>query len=167
LEAEIKRTLGLKKVIWLEGVRGQDITDAHVDSMVRFTEPGVVLVDKADPGSPPDSWSRAAEQARSVLEKATDARGKGFEVVELPQPDLYEITGRGDDFVSTYVNFYVANEAVFMPRFGDVKADDRAKGILREHFPTREVVSVQIDEVAAGGGGIHCATHEQPGRPSE
>ncbi|MFI5980015.1 agmatine deiminase family protein [Streptomyces sp. NPDC051555] len=166
LEAELKQTLGVEKVVWLAGVRGEDITDAHVDSLVRFTAPGVVLLDRAHPSTPPDSWSRSADQARSVLSKTTDARGRRFEIVDLPQPDLNRIRGEGDDFVSTYANFYVANDAVFMPKFGDAKADDRARGILREHFPQRDVVPVSIDTIASGGGGIHCSTHDQPGKPA-
>ncbi|MEV7283321.1 agmatine deiminase family protein [Streptomyces sp. NPDC093252] len=165
IEADLMATLGVEKVVWLKGVRGEDITDAHVDSLVRFTAPGVVLLDQVFPGTPPDSWSRAADQARSVLTEATDARGRRFEVIDLPQPDLDRITGEGDDFVSTYANFYVANDSVFLPRFGDRRADDRARGILQEHFPDRDIVPVVIDTVAAGGGGIHCATHDQPGRP--
>ncbi|MFI5919635.1 agmatine/peptidylarginine deiminase [Streptomyces anulatus] len=165
IEADLIETLGVDKVVWLNGVRGQDITDAHVDSLVRFTAPGVVLLDQAFPGTPPDSWSRAADQARAVLSKATDARGRRFEVIDLPQPDLDRITGEGDDFVSTYANFYVANDSVFMPRFGDRKADDRARGILQDQFPDRDIVPVVIDTVASGGGGIHCATHDQPGKP--
>jgi agmatine deiminase len=166
ITAELKQTLGVDKVVWLAGVRGEDITDAHVDSLVRFTAPGVVLLDRAFPGMPADSWSRAADQANSVLTKATDARGRRFEVIDLPQPDLDRITGSGDDFVSSYANFYVANDSVFMPRFGDRKADDRARGILQEHFPKRDIVPVQIDTIASGGGGIHCSTHDQPGKPA-
>ncbi|MET9610908.1 agmatine deiminase family protein [Streptomyces sp. NPDC006512] len=166
IEKELKQTLGVEKVIWLAGVRGEDITDAHVDSLVRFTAPGVVLLDRAHPGTPADSWSRSADQAKAVLSKATDARGRRFEVIDLPQPDLNRITGEGDDFVSTYANFYVANDAVFMPRFGDRTADDRARAILREHFPKRDVVPVPIDTIASGGGGIHCSTHDQPGKPA-
>ncbi|MFE5523860.1 agmatine deiminase family protein [Streptomyces virginiae] len=166
IEDELKQTLGVQKVIWLAGVRGEDITDAHVDSLVRFTAPGVVLLDRAHPSTPPDSWSRSADQAKSVLSKSTDARGRRFEVIDLPQPDLNRITGEGDDFVSTYANFYVANDSVFMPQFGDRKADDRARGILREHFPKRDVVMVKIDTIASGGGGIHCSTHDQPGKPA-
>ncbi|MFJ1592924.1 agmatine deiminase family protein [Kitasatospora albolonga] len=165
IEADLVETLGVEKVVWLKGVRGQDITDAHVDSLVRFTAPGVVLLDQAFPGTPPDSWSRAADQAREVLGEATDARGRRFEVIDLPQPDFDRITGEGDDFVSTYANFYVANDSVFLPRFGDRKADDRARGILQEQFPGRDIVPVVIDTVASGGGGIHCATHDQPGEP--
>ncbi|MFE2208952.1 agmatine deiminase family protein [Streptomyces rubiginosohelvolus] len=167
IEADLIETLGVEKVVWLKGVRGQDITDAHVDSLVRFTAPGVVLLDRAHPDTPADSWSRAADQAEAVLSEATDAKGRPFEIIDLPQPDLYEITGEGDDFVSTYANFYVANDSVFMPRFGDRKADDRARGILQEQFPDRDVVPVVIDTVASGGGGIHCATHDQPGEPGD
>ncbi|UQA94149.1 agmatine deiminase family protein [Streptomyces halobius] len=166
IEDALKEVLGVRKVIWFAGVRGEDITDAHVDSMARFAAPGVVLLDKAFPGSPADSWSRANEQAKSVLKDTTDARGKPVEVIELPQPDPYEITGRGDAFLSSYVNFYVANGAVFVPRFGDAKADDRARQILRDHFPGRDIVPVKIDAIASGGGGIHCATHDQPGKPA-
>ncbi|MFJ7272454.1 agmatine/peptidylarginine deiminase [Streptomyces sp. NPDC099050] len=166
IEAELKRTLGVETVVWLAGVRGQDITDAHVDSLVRFTAPGVVLLDRAHPNTPKDSWSRSADQAKAVLSKATDARGRKFEIIDLPQPDLDKITGEGDDFVSTYANFYVANDSVFMPKFGDRQADDRARGILQEHFPKRDVVPVAIDTIASGGGGIHCSTHDQPGKPA-
>ncbi|MEU3597265.1 agmatine deiminase family protein [Streptomyces sp. NPDC006798] len=167
IEAELRRALGVGKVVWLAGMRGEDITDAHVDSLVRFTEPGVVLLDRAFPGTPPDSWSRSADQARSVLSTATDARGRRFEIVGLPQPDLRKITGDGDDFLASYANFYVANDSVFLPRFGDRKADDRARGILREHFPGRDAVQLRIDTVASGGGGIHCAAHDQPGTPAD
>ncbi|MFD0074810.1 agmatine deiminase family protein [Streptomyces sp. NPDC127166] len=117
------------------------------------------------PGSPPDSWSRSADQARSALGKAADARGRRFEITDLPQPDLDRITGEGDDFASIYADFYVVNDSVFLPEFGDRAADDRAKAMLQGHFPEREVVRPQIDTVASGGG-IHCATHEQPGKPA-
>ncbi|GGS77946.1 porphyromonas-type peptidyl-arginine deiminase [Streptomyces tanashiensis] len=165
IEAELKELLGMKKVIWLKGVRGEDITDAHVDSLVRFTAPGVILLDRAFPGMPADSWSRSSDQAMSVLSEATDAQGRSFEVIDLPQPDPDRITGYSDDFLSTYANFYIGNDAVYMPRFGDRKADDRARGILQEHFPKRDIVPVKIDTIATGGGGIHCATHDQPGKP--
>ncbi|MGC0421777.1 agmatine deiminase family protein [Embleya sp. AB8] len=166
IEDELKRVLGVTKVIWFDGVRGEDITDAHVDSLARFVAPGVVLLDEAVPGER-DVWTRSAAQAKTVLKDATDARGKPIEIVELPTPDPAKLTGvGGKDFVSTYANFYVANKAVFLPRFGDARADDGAQQILRDHFPGRKIVPVQIDTIASGGGGIHCATHDQPGKPA-
>ncbi|GAA1959982.1 hypothetical protein GCM10009838_15460 [Catenulispora subtropica] len=166
VEADLKATLGVTKVIWLAGVKGQDITDAHVDCLVRYVAPGVVLLDKTFPGGPPDVWSRSSDQARGVLAQATDARGRKLQVVDLPQPDPDQITGKGDAFVSSYANFFVANGAVVMPKFGDAAADDEARQILGEHFPGRKVVPVQIDAIAAGGGGIHCSTHDMPGTPA-
>ncbi|MER6401163.1 agmatine deiminase family protein [Kitasatospora sp. NPDC001603] len=167
IEAELKKALGVTKVIWFAGVRDQDITDAHVDCLVRFAAPGVVLLDQPFPGAPADVWSRSAVQAREVLKGATDAHGKPLKVIDLPQPDPDRITGRGDAFVSSYINFYVANKSLFLPRFGDAKADDRAQQILRDHFPGRDIVPVKIDNIASGGGGIHCSTHDQPGRPTD
>ncbi|MFE1410948.1 agmatine/peptidylarginine deiminase [Streptomyces sp. NPDC058746] len=162
VEQELKKALGVTRVIWLAGVKGKDITDAHVDCLMRFVAPGVVLLDKACPGTPADVWSRSADQAKSVLKDATDARGKKIEVIELSQPDPDRITGRGDAFVSSYMNFYIGAKGVYLPRFGDARADDRAQKIMKEHFPDREIVPVKIDAIASGGGGIHCATHDQP-----
>ncbi|MGA5821206.1 agmatine deiminase family protein [Kitasatospora sp. NPDC094028] len=160
--AELRKVLGVTKVIWLAGVKGKDITDAHVDCLARFAAPGVVLLDQAFPGTPPDVWSRSADQARSVLKDATDATGRKLQVVELQQPDPDRITGRGDAFVSSYMNFYVGSKGVYLPKFGDARADDRAQQVLKQYFPGREIVPVKIDAIAAGGGGIHCATHDVP-----
>ncbi|MFI9386715.1 agmatine/peptidylarginine deiminase [Kutzneria sp. NPDC052558] len=162
IEAELVRVLGVSKVIWFDGVRGKDITDAHVDCLARFVAPGVVLLDKAFPGGPADFWSQAADQARAVLAASTDARGKPIQVVDLPQPDPDRVAVRDPKAVISYANFYIGNTAVFMPKFGDAAGDDRARQILRDHFPDREVVPVSIDAIASGGGGIHCATHDQP-----
>lgn len=166
IEAELKRVLGMRKVVWFEGVRGQDITDAHIDCLVRFTASGAVLLDRSFPDAEPDLWSRSADQAKGVLDTATDADDKPFKVVDLVQPDPDKITGTGDAFVSTYLNFYVANKAVFIPKFGDAAADEAAVQVMREAFPGREVVTVAIDAIAGGGGGVHCATHDQPDLPT-
>ncbi|MFC9559637.1 agmatine deiminase family protein [Agromyces sp. NPDC056965] len=167
IEQRFMQLLGMKKVIWFDGVYDEDITDAHIDSLVRFVAPGVVLLDVPGPGAPDDVWSRSSDQARSVLGQATDATGRPIEVVELPQPDFSKIRGSGDDFLASYVNFYIANGAVFVPEFGDRKADRRAQDILQDQFPDREVVPVRIDTIASGGGGIHCATHDLPGDPED
>lgn len=162
IEAELKRVLGVEKVIWFRGVYGEDITDAHIDSLVRYVAPGVVLLDRPGPGTEPDVWSESSDQARAVLEGATDAKGRGYRIIELPQPDPNKIRGTEDEFLSSYVNFYVANGAVFVPEFGDKKADAEAQRILGEQFGDREIVPVRIDTIASGGGGIHCATHDMP-----
>ncbi|MFJ9694281.1 agmatine/peptidylarginine deiminase [Kitasatospora sp. NPDC101183] len=162
VEAELEQAFGVTKVVWLAGVKGKDITDAHVDCLARFVAPGVVLLDRAFPGTPPDVWSRAADQARAALAEAVDAAGRRLKVIEVPQPDPDRITGRGEAFVSSYMNFYIGDKGVYLPRFGDDRADGHAQEVFKDHFPGREIVPLQIDTIASGGGGIHCSTHDQP-----
>lgn len=51
-----------------------------------------------------------------------------------------------------------------MPAYG-IAADDEAAASLRMAFPGREVVPVQINQLAHGGGGVHCITQQQPAWP--
>ena len=67
-----------------------------------------------------------------------------------------------DDFAAGYVNFYVCNGAVIAPEFGDKKADADARRKLKQLFPNREIIQLNIDGIAAGGGGIHCTTQQEP-----
>ncbi|MFE3645975.1 agmatine deiminase family protein [Streptomyces sp. NPDC059169] len=162
VENALKRLVGADKVIWFKGVKGQDITDCHVDSLARFGENGVVLLSRAWDGAGPDVWTRAYDQARRVLENATDARGRKFEVIDLPEPDPARLGRRGEDFLCSYVNYYIANGAVLIPRFGDRRADQQAAAVIGDLYPDREIVPLEIHAIAEGGGGIHCATQQQP-----
>ncbi|MEV4505789.1 agmatine deiminase family protein [Streptomyces klenkii] len=162
IERALADLLGVSKVIWLEGVRGEDVTDCHVDALARFAAPGTVLLSSPPPGAKPDVWTRVYEQARATLEAATDARGRPLEIVELPEPDPAALGRRGEDFLGCYANYYVANGAVIVPRFGDRRADERAASLLAGLHPGRAVRTVEIHDLAEGGGGIHCATQQQP-----
>lgn len=152
--------LGGSKMIWAPGIKGADITDYHIDALARFVGPGRVLIQIDDQVNPDDPWSVAAHQTLAVLEGATDARGRPLEIVRLPEP--VDIRGRGDDFVSSYVNYYVCNGAVIAPQFGDRRADAAARAMLADLYPGRTVVQLDIDPIGASGGGVHCATQQQP-----
>lgn len=162
IEASFKDLLGVEKVIWFKGVAGQDITDCHVDALARFAEPGTVVLHRPAADTPPDVWTTASEQAVQVLASATDARGRALKVVDLPEPDFDLIQGAGKNFLATCVNYHVCNGGVIVPRFGDRAADDHAAGIIGDLHPGRRVAQVSIDHIASGGGGIHCATQQQP-----
>ncbi|MFE6906055.1 agmatine deiminase family protein [Streptomyces erythrochromogenes] len=164
VEEAVKAALGIDKVVWVPGLAGQDITDCHIDCLARFTAPGRVILDK--PGVGADrKWVAVYEETKRILEGATDARGRRLAVTELPGPDRARIRGKGPDFLSSYTNYYTANGAVIAPQFGDGPADGLAYDILRAAYPDRQVVQVAIDNIAAGGGGIHCATQSHPAVP--
>ncbi|WP_182915765.1 agmatine deiminase family protein [Massilia cavernae] len=105
---------------------------------------------------------RASHRQRRALRKATDARGRPLHVVLLPGPTYVRPQYDNKDFAAGYTNFYVCNGAVLCPEFGDASADRNTKAILREQFPGRDIVQLNIDAIAAGGGGIHCTTQQQP-----
>ncbi|MCX5129798.1 agmatine deiminase family protein [Streptomyces sp. NBC_00347] len=161
VEQAMKAALGIDKVIWVPGLAGQDITDCHIDCLARFTAPGKVILDK--PGRGADSkWIAVYEETARILRGATDAQGRALAVTELPGPDRSAIRGQGNDFLSSYTNYYTVNGAVIAPQFGDGYADGLAYTILQSAYPSRNIVQLNIDNIASGGGGIHCATQSQP-----
>ncbi|WP_052498962.1 agmatine deiminase family protein [Streptomyces vietnamensis] len=94
----------------------------------------------------------------------TPTTSRRLTVTELPGPDRKRIRGkdRGSAFLSSYTNYYTANGAVLVPQFGDSAADTVASDILAAAYPGRTIVQLDIDNIATGGGGIHCATQSQP-----
>ena len=62
---------------------------------------------------------------------------------------------------ASYANFYIANSVVLAPTFGEPN-DDVALGILREHFPDRQIVGIDCRELIWGLGAFHCLTQQQP-----
>jgi agmatine deiminase len=146
--------------LWVDGLAGRDITDGHIDTLARFVNPTTIVVDQPAFTDKSDPWVKVAARTRQQIDQSRTETGGRYKVVELVQPK--EVRGNGDEFLSTYMNYYVCNGAVIAPRFGDQRADNAARKILQGLFPKREVVLLDIDPLAAGGGGIHCATQQQP-----
>lgn len=163
IEAELMANLGLRKIIWLPGIKGKDITDAHVDFYARFASKGVVI---ANQDNDPQSYDYEVTRAHlDILKNATDADGNKLQVFTLPPPinvrsNVY--TKANPDFAPGYINYLPINGAVIVPQFGDIAADQFAKNLLAKLYPGRVVVQVNIDPIAAGGGGIHCVTKNMP-----
>lgn len=163
IEAELKANLGLRKIIWLPGIKGKDITDAHVDFYARFASKGVVV---ANLDNNPSSYDYAVTRTHlEILKNATDADGNKLVVHTLPPPmtkrnNVY--TQNNPDFAPGYINYLPINGAVIAPQFGDAAADKYCKDLLTKLYPGRAIVQVNIDPIAAGGGGIHCVTKNMP-----
>jgi agmatine deiminase len=163
VEQELKARLGLRKIIWLPGIKGKDITDAHVDFYARFVKPGVVI---ANLDNDPESYDHNVTLAHlEILKQATDADGRKLQVCTMSpplNPRKSQFSRNNPDFAAGYINYFVINGAIIAPEFGDRAADTKAFDLLSELYPEREVVQLNIDAIAAGGGGIHCVTSHQP-----
>ncbi len=158
IQVELKKVLGVEKVIWLPGVRGQDITDGHIDGSVRVVRPGVLLTGGV-PGDTSD-WGLALAESKAILAKTTDAKGRSFTMADVPS--AVEVRSTRDDFFTGYANYYVGNDAVYTPSFGDQKADNHAVDMLARLFPDRRIVALEADRIYENGGGIHCVTQQEP-----
>lgn len=146
---------GAEKVIWLPGDETEVETDGHVDLLANFVAPGVIIhgdaADQSDPRYP------ILQKNKMVLENATDAKGRRFDLI--PMPEARSSNMPGDMPCRSYINFYLVNGGVVMPTYGTGE-DARAHHILREAFPDRKVVGVDCTAIAPGGGAVHCITQQ-------
>jgi agmatine deiminase len=149
-----------KKIIWAPGIIGADITDYHIDSLARLVDKNTVLIQMPEQPDPEDPWSVAAFETLAVLESATNPEGEKLNIEKLPEPQ--NIRSRSADFVTAYANYYICNNAVISAEFGDKDTDQESAAILKRLYPGREIIQLNIDAIGGIGGGIHCATHEQP-----
>ena len=119
--------------------------------------PGVVLIETSfDPSHP---WYDIMQANIRALEGQTDARGHPIDIVLIE--DGYGAKQYSERYCLSYVNSYLANGAVILPRYG-IEADERARAVYQRLFPEREIVQLDICGIAVGGGGIHCITQQQP-----
>jgi len=156
IEATLCEYLDVSNVIWLgRGVQGDD-TDSHVDNLARFVDEKTIVCafegDRRDPNyhNLKDNFER--------LRKARDADGAPFTVVKLPVPHL--VSG-GKRMPASYANFYIANKAVLVPRFG-LATDARARKIIGRFFPGRKIVGIDCRDLVHGCGTLHCISQQVP-----
>lgn len=158
-DLELRQALGLDHVVWLRGDPSDQETDGHVDGLACFVRPGVVLAELYDDVEPGTAAHDAMLENHAILEAATDASGRRLEVRRIRSATDAEVVG--DRFCLSYVNFYIANGGIVMPAYG-TPADRAAREVIEGCFPDREVVQVDVNAIAYGGGGIHCITQQQP-----
>ena len=162
LTREICGCLGARKMDWVPGLKGHDITDDHIDALARFVGPAEVVVDRpADPRAT-GAWAVSERQALRILRRSATASGRLLRCRISRESRTIPPHEDPSLFVNVYVNWYLCNGAVLIPQFADRAADDAARSLIRELYPDREVVQLSINNLAEGGGGIHCATQQQP-----
>lgn len=162
LTSEILEVLGATTMLWVKGLADHDITDDHIDATARFVDAATVVVNQhlgAPAGTP---WAVAGAEALHTLERSTNSSGERLTCVTSCESPTVPPGADPATFVRSYVNWYVGNGAVFIPAFSDPASDRAAYDLAERLYPQRSVVQLRIDAIASGGGGIHCATQEQP-----
>lgn len=175
IEEKLKNYLNVSKVIWINNGIYNDETNEHIDNMCAFARPGEVILAMCDDENDPQY--ALSNDAYNILSKEVDAKGRKLKIHTLPLPKpvyinehecagLTSINGFGirkenERLAASYVNFYISNENIIMPAFGDDN-DIVAKNILQDIFKDREVIQIYSRDILIGGGNIHCITQQIP-----
>ncbi len=71
--------------------------------------------------------------------------------------------------VLDYANYLITNGAVLVSSYwkegmpeAERQKDEKIQKILKDYFPNREIIPLDVLPINWGGGGIHCRTQQQP-----
>ena len=115
----------------------------HADGMARFLDDRTVLCNR-----PLSSCGFEQQVKRAV-------QGCGLDAVDFP----FVPTG-GVSAVGCYLNYLETERVVFLPVFG-IEQDAEAETFARQLF-SKEIVPVNIREIAQQGGCLNCISWEGP-----
>ncbi len=158
-EQRLQELFGVHKFLWLEhGYLAGDDTDAHIDTLARFTpQQGIVYVHCDDV----DDEHYAALQAMELqLKSFTDSNNQPFTLFPLPWPSA-KYAADGERLPASYANYLIVNGAILMPTYGDAK-DALALKVLKTAYPGYEVHGIDCQALIRQYGSLHCVTMQLP-----
>ena len=159
IEAFLKNTLGLQRVLWLRyGSLAGDDTDSHIDTLARFCNARTIAYVQCS--DPDDEHYEELGRMEEELRAFTRLDGNPYRLIPLPMAEA--VWGEDEHRLpATYANFLIINEAVLLPVYGS-EQDDVAKAQLQRAFPDREVVGVPCEPLIRQHGSLHCVTMQYP-----
>lgn len=157
IEEYLCQYYGMEQVLWVdEGIVGDD-TDGHIDDTVRFVNEDTVITVIEE--NKQDENYELLQHNLQQLKAMRLLNGKQLNIVELPMPE--ELVYEDQRLPCSYANFYIANNSVIVPTFRSER-DDNALRIIRDCFPTREVVGIDSTDIIWGLGSFHCLSQQEP-----
>lgn len=160
IEKCLKRMLHADRVLWLDyGNLIGDDTDGHVDTIARLAPNDTIVymqcTDKNDA-----QHDDLNEMERQISELRT-AEGKPYRMLALPSPSPIH-DEEGERLPATYANFLVINGAVLYPTYAQPENDAKAAEVLKEAFPSLEIVGIDCRALIKQHGSLHCVTMQYP-----
>lgn len=158
-----------KRVLWLDaGFLVGDDTDSHIDTLARLCpDDTIVYVQCLDAD---DIHYDDLHDMEQQLRTFRTADGKPYRLLPLPMPspilesDFADaVEEEGDQRLpATYANFLIINGAVLYPTYGQPDNDEKARQVLQEAFPGREIVGIDCRVLIRQHGSLHCVTMQYP-----
>lgn len=136
VECTFREVLGAERVLWLHhGALEHDDTDSHIDTLARLC-PGDTIV-----------YGEGCPAMEEELRSFRTPQGKPYRLLAVPE---------------YYANFLIMNGAVLVPFYDDAALNARAKAVIEEAFPDREVVGIDCRALLKQNGSLHCCTMQYP-----
>ncbi len=157
IERILKKTLGIERVIWLDEGLVFDHTDGHVDNLVRFVRPGLVVCQK--PKDQQDPNLAIYDHVRRELDKARDANGAPIEFAEIISPGRI-LDASHSIMPASHMNMILTPNSVIMPVY-DLACGREALKSLSEIFKAYKVIGFPSSALLTGGGSFHCISQHQ------
>jgi agmatine deiminase len=151
--------LGVTNFIWLEGIAGLEITDMHIDGFAKFANKNtLVTMSKNDL-----LYWQVPKADADKLYAAKNRNNVAYNIVQLPLTKNNVVTAYNKNlgYKGSYANYYIANTSVLVPNYNDPN-DAVANQIIQKLYPSRTVIGIDVRNLYANGGMIHCVTQQQP-----
>jgi len=170
-EAALAEYIDFERVLWLHhGALAGDDTDAHIDTLARFTGPGQIAYVACH--DPTDEHYDDLLAMKLELEAFRTADGKPYDLVPLPFPPAIYADEDGQRLPATYANFLLSGNTLFLPAYFREQpkkhpgsaADRAAAKILRERTGY-EIVNLNCRPFIEQYGSLHCLTMQIPATP--
>lgn len=159
VEAILREYLGIERFLWLQhGHLAGDDTDAHVDTLARFVDPGTIAYVRC--GDESDEHYPALARMEAELQAFRQADGAPYRLVPLPLPGAITSAG-GERLPATYANFLITNRSILLPVYGD-PLDQQAIAAISAVAGERNVVPVDCRVPIEEFGSLHCLTMQLP-----
>ncbi|NUO01169.1 MAG: agmatine deiminase family protein [Saprospiraceae bacterium] len=122
----------------------------HIDMLMKFVRPDVLLVAGLDPGM--KDYPTMEENVQYIRSELPHC-----EVIEIPiAPDNGSYEHLGNVFYS-YINSVILKKTVLLPLYGEA-TDDRAMDIYQNLFPGHIIEGIYCKDLVQLKGALHCMT---------
>lgn len=159
IEERLKKDLHADRIVWIDhGQLTGDDTDGHIDTLVR-TAPGDTLVYVGCDDSGDEQFPELQLMERQLMTLRT-ADGRPYRLLRLPMPDAMYYDG--ERLPATYANFIIINGAVIFPTYNQPENDRKARQVISEAFPDREIIGIDSSIVVRQHGSLHCCSMQYP-----
>ena len=135
----------------------------HHETVAKWAFKNVILLNSATNYRHlvPDEHYKELAMMEEELKAFRTLDGKPYRLLPLPMASaVYD--EEHHRLPATYANFLIMNEAVLYPTYADSVNDMRAKEVLAEAFPGREIVGIDCTALIKQHGSLHCVTMQYP-----